>query len=561
MTRLKVLLSLIAIFAQTAFSAAARPDTICVSPPAGDASAALADALEHAAKQHGPTVIILAPGVYNLHSDSVTVRPYRVSNTASETEHPNALKHIGMLLKNLSNLTIDGQSQATIMTHGEMTPWVIDSCTNITLRGFTVDAADPSVTEMTVTARTDSTLTVKVHPDSHYTLSGPSLTWLGHGWSFAKGIAQIHSPSNGTSTRCDYPLDNVSGICELSPGQLLITYSGKSPGASIGDTYQMRHSIRNEVAGLITGSTDVKLDNIHFAFAGNFGVVAQMSRNITYTRLDFSPLASSRRTNAGFADFLQVSSCNGHIAIDSCIFAGSHDDPINIHGTHQLITASTDNTLTLRYMHPQTFGFLAFAAGDTIAITDPLTLLIKQCATVKSARLIDPYTTLLSFDSPLPPSIDGMVVDNLTRTPSVSITNSSFTLTPTRGVLVTTPRPVVIENCTFTRCPMSAILVADDGRSWYESSHVTNLSISHNRFIDCSSPVIAIAPEADIVPGRYVHAGISITDNRFISSNPPTILARSVDGLLIDNNIALDHDGNSMTVETDTLHVTFRPKR
>jgi hypothetical protein len=114
--------------------------------------------------------------------------------------------------------------------------------------------------------------------------------------------------------------------------------------------------------------------------------------------------------------------------------------------------------------------------------------------------------------------------------------------TETRGFLITTRRKAVIEDNTFSRLGMSAILVADDGLSWYESGQVHDLTIRHNLFRQCghnllpANYVIAIAPENHQLTQTAVHSNIRITGNRFICYTPAVITARSVDGLTFSGN-------------------------
>lgn len=115
-----------------------------------------------------------------------------------------------------------------------------------------------------------------------------------------------------------------------------------------------------------------------------------------------------------------------------------------------------------------------------------------------------------------------------------------FTLTPTRGILLTTSGKTVIAHNTFIKIPMASILIADDARSWFESGPVCDVTIRNNRFIDCSSPVILIAPENDKDLGP-VHSGIRILDNDFIFNSPGTqkpvlIEARGIKDLKIKGN-------------------------
>ena len=101
--------------------------------------------------------------------------------------------------------------------------------------------------------------------------------------------------------------------------------------------------------------------------------------------------------------------------------------------------------------------------------------------------------------------------------------------------------PVLIEDNLFFRTQMSAILIADDARSWYESGMVRNVCIRGNRFEECGTPVINIAPENDR-DGGCVHSGISIQNNCFRLSGHPAVAAKSVDGLRIEHNTIYSSD-------------------
>lgn len=537
------------------FAATLASLVINVHAPADSipANEAFAEAISraHTATPGSHVSILLDSGaVYHLSRRHAVERLLYVSNTASEAEVPNPVKHIGILIDSISNLSIIGRG-ASIITHGEMTPWAILNSRNISISDLSIDAADPSVPEMTVLARSDSSFIARIHPRSAYSIDSlQRLHFHGLDWSFTGGIAQIHDPIAGTTLRCGSPLADARAARQIAPGFVEFIYAATPPSdARPGCVYQLRHAIRNEVAGLIHRSASVSLSDINFRFMGNFGVVAQLSSDISYSRLSCAPAPGSHRSAAGFADFLQLSGCRGLITIDSCRFAGSHDDPINIHGTHLLIDSIiSPSEISVRYMHHQTYGFPQFFPSDTVNFVsvDSLTWLAQL--PLADARMTSPRSMRLSFDRPLPErllQVGKIVIENYSYTPSVAIRNCSFTLTPTRGVLVTTPRPVIIEGCTFTRCPMSAILISDDASSWYESGAVRSVTIARNSFIHCVDPVILIWPE--VAPGLSapidfsnsvfpdtknaaptVHSGINIRSNTFI---PPlsstTIRARN----------------------------------
>lgn len=520
---------------------ATAQNVIKVNPENGDMTKKIQAAIEKARSYNGKAVVIeLQNADYNIHRESSSQILYHISNTASEKENPNQTKHIGLWLKGLKNVTIDGKG-AHLVTHGEMTGFVIDQCENITLRNFTVTAADPTVPELTVTEVGERHMTVRIHPRSRYQIKDGKFSFVGDNWSLSDGIAQSYDPEKDITWRSWSPLNGLRKAIELEPNLLRFVYD-KAPQAQPGLTFQMRDGIRDQACGLIQFSKNITLDNLHLDFLGNFGIVGQMSENITYRNMAFEPEAGSGRTCAGFADFVQMSGCKGKITIENSRFSGAHDDPINIHGTHLAVTEFlAPNQIVVKYMHHQTYGFQSFLPGNTIEFIDPHTLLSLSSAKVKKAEMKNEREITITLDKPVTSKVketEGLVIENVTYTPEVEIRGNYFSRIPTRGILVSTRRKVIIEDNTFFRMQMSGILIADDARSWFESGMARDVTIRNNDFIECGGPVIFIAPENDRNEG-YVHRNITIANNRFRLTGTDAISAKSVDGLKITDNLFL----------------------
>lgn len=526
-------------FCLLAGMAANAQRVIQVTPENGDMTEKLQSAIEQARNYNGKAVIIkLQNADYNLHRESSSQIVYHISNTASEKENPDQTKHIGLWLKGLKNVTIDGQG-ARFVTHGEMTSFVIDQCENITFRNFTITASDPTVPELTVTEVGDNFMTVRIHPQSRYTVKDGHFAFIGENWILSDGIAQSYDKEKDITWRSWSPLPDLRKAIELEPNLLRFVYNNP-PQTNPGTVFQMRDGIRDQACGLIQYSKNITLESIHLAFLGNFGIVGQMAENITYRNLTFEPEAGSGRSCSGFADFVQMSGCKGKITIENSRFLGAHDDPINIHGTHLAVVGyPAPNQVTVKYMHHQTYGFQSFLSGNEIEFIDPHSLMSLAPAEVKRAEMKNEREILLTLDRNIPQNIreiKELVVENVTYTPEVLIRGNYFARIPTRGVLVSTRRKVLIENNTFFRMQMSGILIADDARSWFESGMVRDVTIRDNNFIECGCPVILIAPENDRNEG-YVHRNIHIMNNRFQLTGTDAVFAKSVDGLKITDNL------------------------
>lgn len=89
-------------------------------------------------------------------------------------------------------------------------------------------------------------------------------------------------------------------------------------------------------------------------------------------------------------------------------------------------------------MHDQTFGFEAFFKGDDIELVDPHSLLAVEKAKIKEAKLVTPREMELTLSKPLSTKVTeqkDLVVENVSWTPEVRITNNYFERVPTRESL------------------------------------------------------------------------------------------------------------------------------
>lgn len=157
----------------------------------------------------------------------------------------------------------------------------------------------------------------------------------------------------------------------------------------------------------------------------------------------------------------------------------------------------------------------------------------------------------VTFDKPLPAHVDGssFVAENLTYSPSLTVRGNHFESIPTRGLLVTTREPVLIEDNVFDQMEMASIYVSGDANSWYESSAVRDMTIRNNVFIRPSNtgasghPVMFFDPIANQLRDQKVHSGVSITDNIFLVGDSTILDAKSVEGLEFTGNRILRYDG------------------
>ncbi|MBB6733301.1 right-handed parallel beta-helix repeat-containing protein [Cohnella zeiphila] len=513
----------------------ARPDS------GEDALPAMRRALSAAADVDGPVVLQCPRGRYDFYPGDAVRVPLYISNTASEEECPDTIKTVALWLQRMSGFTLAGDGSLFVF-HGKMTMFAMEDCEDIEIRDVHMDYERPTVVEMTVAGRGENWLDLAVHPDAGYVIEDGKLVWLGDGWRFRDGPMQQYDPERGTTWRIDNGVVQASRVEEQGVGRLRLRFAGPAPDVAPGHVLQARDGIRDQVGAFLHRSRNIRWRRVGMHFMHGLGIVGQFSEELSFEDVTIAPRPETGRTVAGFADGIHLSGCRGRIRIEGCRFEGLHDDGVNVHGTHlRIVGVAPPNRMTVRFMHPQSYGFEAFFPGDAIEFVDRDSLVAYGAGAVKTAERLGPREIRLTLEEALPDGVKaGDAVDNVTWTPEVSIVGNTFARIPTRGVLVTTRRKAVIENNRFERMPMSAVLVADDARSWYESGPVRDLAVRGNEMIECGwlgHPAIAVVPENAVAdPTAPVHQNIVIENNRFLMRDNAVLHARSVRTLIFRHN-------------------------
>jgi len=517
-----------------------------------------------------PIVVEFLPGVHEFRAEPALQRPWFISNSNDDPGRP---KPIGILIENTRHLRlqgggVDGPGKTLILYHDRMMEWVNHGSQDIVYRGLAFDHTHPSVSEFRVLEAADTSVTIQVAEGSGYEIKDRRFAWLndfGPGWE----LVQQAIPATGAcwrngdwSSKSWDPFKSAKAE-DLGGHKVRLTYAEKQTDLKAGRQFQFRHVGRDMVSALNDRSGDITVESCDFYALPNMGIVSQFSENITYRKVRVAPPAGTLRTCAAWADCFHFSGCRGQITVEDCLFSGTQDDPINVHGTHlRIIGKPAENQLHLRFMQPQTYGFAAFAPGDEIAVINHASLnelpgnprrKVTACAPMPGDTTGKDW--LLTLDGPAPAFGQDDVVDNLSWYPDFTARNNFVTMDSCRGFLITTRGKVLVEGNTFNRCHMPGLLIEDDAEGWFESGPVRDMTIRNNHFIDCD---IVFNP-ASKVPGQAVHQNIRIEGNYFEKAG---ISGHHVRALTITNNRFSDqvsvnlHDCQQTKVENNISRVT-----
>lgn len=459
-----------------------------------------------------------------------------ISNTASEKELPNSMRNIAIKMKNLSNLTIDGMGN-TILFNNRCVQLALLQSSNVTFKNFTFDYINPTVAEFTVVDKGFGYIGVKINQDTLYKINCGRLYFLADDKSMC--VVQ-KCDNNGITYRVaalsyrGHNTFNAKKCKQLENGNLRISTFSKA--FEIGCTYQCAWVRRDGAGFFMDECKNIVIDNCRFKFMHGMGVLCQRTEDITITNTDFLPNKEHGRTTVSFADVMHFVNCKGVINVKNVKADGTRDDVINNHGIHFKIVSVENNIINLKYCHPQTYGFNCFYQGDEIDFINQKTLLPVASAKVKSSKMLNPRIIQVELCDNVDSSVvqAGIMVENTTWTASLIVDNLEVFNDPTRGILVTTRKPVVIKNSKFNKCYMSCIHISDDARSWYESGFCTDVLIENNIFNKCLDYAISIYPEN--IGDKAVHKNISILNNEFISENGKIMLVKCAENVEYINN-------------------------
>lgn len=503
--------------------------------------------------QAGESVeILFEKGVYNIHEEGAVTKEMYLSN--HDQVNP---KKIAFAFEKGKNITVNGQG-ALFMFHGRMIPFIMEDCENMQLKNFFIDFKQTHIGQLEILKINEKEryVVAKTIEGVEYEVENGKLFFKGEGWR--------HTPQGGIAfdfnrhivqSTSDLPF-NPSRVEKCNDGTLKI-YDWIVGRLPVGTRFAGRIWFRPCPGIVASFCKNTTLKNVTVHYSEGMSFLAQMSENITLDgfNVKLRDSQNDKRYFTAQADATHFSACKGKITSINGLYEGQMDDAINVHGTYlNVLERLDDHRVKARYMHGQAFGFLWGYAGDEIQFINSKTMEICGKNKVKSIKPLDKSTPFgareyeICFEDKLVDEVGKATVgiENLTWTPEVVFSNNTIRNNRARGALFSTPQKVVIENNIFDHVTGCAILLCGDCNGWFETGACTDILIRGNTFINSltsnfqfTNAVISIYPEIPDLKEqkKYFHSNIVIEKNIFKGFEPCLVYAKSVDGLVIKDNI------------------------
>ena len=535
----------------------AAGDKVVIAP--GPQEESLKPAGEWTAEK--PVVIRFLPGIHTIGIRNVKRVPMFVSNSMDSDEP----KPVGILIEGFKHLRlqgggVDGDGKTTVLYDGKMVEIFNHQSEDVTFTGLVFDLKRPTVSEIRVHETGPTHAVIQVAEGSDYAIEDGKFHWRGY-WG-PGSFSQTLNIEEGRCRRSRTPrgwtpegqMDATAR--DLGGRKVRLDYPNGETGLKPGHQYHFRNIKRDSVGVHTARCKDIVFRDCDFYALTGMGFVSQFTENITFRRVNVAPPRDTIRTCPAWADIFQFSNCKGQVTVDSCRLSGMQDDAINCHGTYQRIIEKTgDNRLLLRFMHPQTYGFAAFAPGDEVAVICHTKMREYAGNPRRKVTAIERKSDkdwILTLDGTVPHFAENDVIDNITWHPDITVRNNHFSVDPVRGFLLTTSGKAIVENNIFHRCAVAAISMSADSSKWFESAPVRDVLIRGNTFIECDVCVDPAIESAS--PDEPIHENIRIIDNDFDRAG---VSAMGASNLTITGNrsaggplpIKIDHSCTEVKIE------------
>ena len=516
--------------------------------------------------------LTLLHGNYVFLSRNADKREMYISNTVGEAEYkenePKSIHKTAVVIEGVRNMEIDCNDSTFIMD-GKMTHIMFKNCDNITLKNLTIETVLPDVHKITVIKASPFYITFEIDSTVNFAEEDGEFYWYGTDYKTKLTDFQNEAFWMPTGKAENYnhikrsehhPLYGAASIRRIKDKVFNVRFIVPKD-YTVGQVFYLFPPRRDEVGIFIDSSSNIKLDNVKQRFNYSLAFVAQNSENITLENVDFSPNPDAKVDFCSLADFLQFSMCRGKLAVRSSNFDAAGGDACNVHGIYFKIVEACRDKITVKFCHPQSYGFECIRNGDIIAFTDPETLLETGRTKVLSAVLRDKYyydITMVDCDTP---ARVGGVIENISACPDFEFAGNTINRVVTRGVLVTTRGRVRIENNRFLNTGMSGVLISDDADNWYESGCVRDVTIRGNAFMNCDENAILIKPENKKYAGP-VHRNILIENNLFLLNETYALNASCSENIVMRGNTYAGEpkDGKCIASHNVERLITDEPK-
>ena len=550
-----------------------------------DATLPMLEMLQEAKKLKNPEIII-EKGIYHFY-------PQKAFETyCFITNHDDGLRSTPFPIIGFNNLSIRAEN-AQFIFHGLMVPFIIRDSENIHLSGFSIDWEIPLHSEMKVVDIDKDAHTFDIEVNSPYEIRNDELIFLKEGFEhnleraicwdpntmavafntvqvtpltvagkesikrFEEKLHSIYQPDPQLPPQRFQGKQLSLTAKELQPGVIRIFGHDKELPKEGWIIVAKGENSLNRLAPAIyvKRCSDIVVKNVTVHHAGGMGFVCERTENITLDHFNVALKEGSGRMLTTTADATHFNNCRGHVELKNCLFENMLDDGTNVHGTYARVAdVLGKNKIGIRLGHFQQFGFDIASPGDQFGfIKEDVRFTPYLVSKVKKINKLNKRYYIIEFEKELLNVAVGDLIENLDWYPSLTISGCTIKNNRARGILLSTPREIIIENNYFSNMMSSILFPSGFANVWYESGKVRNCRIRNNVFEDSGyggKNMAVISTHVDKSEENYPLGKIVISNNTFNNFDPYIFDLERIDSLIIKNN-TIEKSGNYPELNLD----------
>ena len=442
-------------------------------------------------------------------------------------------------LEGLHNVTLDFGG-ATFCMHGDIQPFTLIDCKNVTIKNVVVENERSHYTEGEIVSSFPGRYRIRTNDKYPFSVKDGNLIVYGDGWRnehidkhpmmfmqfFEKGTREGtgYTPLvNIGKTVADYDKKHFF-VHHLTArekhGDLVVKGGLWMKRQKKGTRVVFEHESRGTGTLVACRCDDLTLENFRVLNGSGMAIVPICCHNVTLKKLLFTYDERSHGYVSNAADGLHTFACSGALTMEDCVFEGMIDDAVNIHGNYFIAKSSQGKSLFVRC------GSIAFSdENGPISHTYYFPLREKDIVSVNIGKTMDrrdEYTIerIIHHDSGVdelvldrPPVFeDGDLIEDLSAQVDLTMKNCFFGKTNTH-LRFQTRGKVLIENCT-SELPFG---LTGDTTYWFEGSPCIDFTVRNCRFVG-SKARITICPEViSTKQNPYYHKNITVENCTFDS--------------------------------------------
>nr|WP_258525430.1 right-handed parallel beta-helix repeat-containing protein [Paenibacillus sp. YN15] len=518
-----------------------------VRPDSGeDQSLAVYRAIQHCRSIPG-AVLQFPPGRYDFWPELAYEGFFYISNHDNEGS-----RHVAFPLTGMKDFTLEAAG-AEFIFHSLMIPFWVEGSENIRLSGFRVDWEVPMMGQGTVLASEADWFDIAIDEGYRCRVEDGRVVFLGEGWDRQVwGLLEFdpvtQATAYGSADQWSYDSFRDLRAEERSPGVIRYTGNRSARRPADGNKIIFRCGLRDHPAIAISDCTNTVVEDVTVHHALGMGVIAQNSRDVRLHRFHVTLRPGTERVFSTKADATHFVYCSGTVSLTDCLLEYQLDDPCNIHGIYgSIVRRLAPDALLVRLVHGQQQGIGIAETGECLSFVSGKTL--QACGSLKLASVerVNAEYMVLVFAGEIPEEVQpGDAVENLERSADVVIRGCTVRRNRARGLLLTTPGSVLVEDNDIS-APGAGIKISGDVNFWFESGATRRVVIRNNRFGDCNyaypswgKAVIDIDPVVKNLDPQhgYYHGEILIEGNRFRTFDRGLVRGHSVARLVFRDNRA-----------------------